>query len=125
MFLPVSESVAEGNMLRQRDLPYRVAPNFIPDEPGAERYDDHPSAQRYRSETSFSSQEISPETRASTCSLQPTANSIKRPPCVDRTSSAVLEDLPPGVVTLDVVPRAAVMSAWQRAVSSGRSVRCA
>ena len=41
MFIPVSHAVAAGNGLTTGNRPYRVIPNFIPDDLG-DRYDDSP-----------------------------------------------------------------------------------
>jgi glycosyltransferase involved in cell wall biosynthesis len=40
MFLPVSRSVAHGNGLVDHQLPFRIIPNFVADEPAASRTDD-------------------------------------------------------------------------------------
>ena len=42
MFLPVSYSVARGTRLTHRRVPYRVIPNFVPDNVSEQRRDDHP-----------------------------------------------------------------------------------
>lgn len=42
MFLPVSRAVAEGTQLAKYDLPYRIIPNFVPDDVDKQRDDAHP-----------------------------------------------------------------------------------
>ncbi len=39
MYLPVSQSVADGNQLTNSGFPYEVIPNFIPDEPASPKAD--------------------------------------------------------------------------------------
>ena len=43
MFLPVSRAVAEGTELERRGVPFRVIPNFVPDDIGQTPEVDHPA----------------------------------------------------------------------------------
>jgi glycosyltransferase involved in cell wall biosynthesis len=116
MFLPVSDAVAEGSMLRQQRLPYRVVPNFVPDELGTGRDDEcHPELAALPDQGFILFVgDITRDKGVET--LLEAYRRLKQPPPLVLIGRRDLRlgELPPGVTVLDVVPHAAVMSAWRR-----------
>ena len=120
VFLPVSSDVAAGNRLAQRGLPFRVIPNFVPDDvdrhgDGVASYVDRlPSGDFLLFVGGFSrSKGVHVLLRAYE-RLGP-----GRPPLVllgypTPESPELLRDLPAGVMCFESWPHAAVMEAWRR-----------
>jgi glycosyltransferase involved in cell wall biosynthesis len=116
MFLPVSDAVAEGSMLRQQRLPYRVVPNFVPDELGTGSGDErHPELAALPDQGFILFVGDITRDKGVETLLQAYRRLEQPPPLVlIGRRDLRLGDLPPGVTVLDVVPHAAVMSAWRR-----------
>jgi glycosyltransferase involved in cell wall biosynthesis len=117
MFIPVSRAVAEGNQLGPRRLPFRVIPNFVPDdiatmpEVGDPAFADLPSGDFLLYVGDLA------RDKGVTVLLDAYRRLDRAPPLVlIGRRHMPLDDLPPGVVALGVVPAAAVVTAWRRSL---------
>ncbi len=118
MFLPVSQAVAEGTRLAAYGLPYRVIPNFVPDNVSQQRADDSPLlAQLPREEFLLFVGDIRRDKGVEVL-LNAYASTVTPVPLVliGRLGSDISPQFPPGVIPfVQGWPHAAVMSAWGRA----------
>ena len=119
LFLPVSHSVAEGNRLHERRLPFRVIPNFIStdalsggtpmDDP---RLEDLPNGEFVLFVGGLDT------TKGVDVLLRAYAGLRNAPPLViiGASRAGALPPLPPNVIVLRDWPEAAVQTAWRRSV---------
>jgi glycosyltransferase involved in cell wall biosynthesis len=118
LFLPVSRAVAIGNRLEESRLPYRVIPNFVPDDVAVPKEDT----------ASFVTQ-LPPDgylmfagdlggEKGVGVLLQAYAQLSSPPPLVliGRPSSGAPTNIPPNVTVLHSWPHYAVMEAWRRSL---------
>ena len=117
MFLPVSQAVAQGTHLAACGVPYRVIPNFVPDNVGLLRNDDHELlAQLPRGEFLLFVGDVRRDKGVDVL-LKAYARSCTQVPLViiGRLGSDIAPQFPPGVIAfLQGWPHEAVMSAWKR-----------
>jgi glycosyltransferase involved in cell wall biosynthesis len=117
MFIPVSRAVADGNGLRRRRLPFRVIPNFVPDDlattPGA---DDPALADLPSGDFLLYVGDLARDKGVTV--LLDAYRALESPPplVLIGRSHLPLDDLPPGVTALGVLPAAAVVTAWRRSL---------
>ncbi len=119
MFVPVSEAVAIGNGLATRRHPYRVIPNFIPDDVG-DLDDDSPEyltqlpPDGYLLFVGSLTRQKGIETL-----LEAYAGLVGAPPLVlvGYTLPETPKTFPPNVVVLKNWPHAAVMTAWHHSLA--------
>jgi glycosyltransferase involved in cell wall biosynthesis len=118
LFLPVSRAVAIGNRLEERRLPYRLIPNFVPDDVAVPKGD----------ATSFVAQ-LPPDSylmfagdlaydKGVGVLLQAYTQLSCPPPLVliGRPSSGAPTHIPPNVTVLHSWPHHAVIEAWRRSL---------
>jgi glycosyltransferase involved in cell wall biosynthesis len=117
LFLPVSRAVAEGNALARYGLPFRVIPNFIPDELTARAEPDHPAlAELPAGDFVLFVGDITADKGANVL-LEAHGRLADPPPLVMIGRPYVsLARLPPNVTVLGVIPPSAVMAAWRRSL---------
>jgi glycosyltransferase involved in cell wall biosynthesis len=117
MFIPVSRAVADGNGLGRRRLPFRVIPNFVPDDlattPGA---DDPALADLPSGDFLLYVGDLARDKGVTV--LLDAYRALESPPplVLIGRSHLPLDDLPPGVIALGVLPAAAVVTAWRRSL---------
>jgi len=118
LFVPVSRAVAMGNRLAERGLPYRVIPNFVPDDIAAPRdvaasFAAQLPADGYLLFAGDLSREkgIDVLLSAYTDLTNPPPLVLIGRPCADTPA-----ELPPGVVVLRNWPHEAVMHAWRHSL---------
>jgi glycosyltransferase involved in cell wall biosynthesis len=117
MFVPVSAAVAAGNQLPTRKTPYRIIPNFIPDDVGAlgdESYRDQLPADGYLLFVGSLTHQKGIRTL-----LDAYAGLTGAPPLVliGYTMPDTPETFPDNVVVLKNWPHAAVMTAWRHSLA--------
>ena len=119
MYIPVSAAVAAGNGLTTGKRPYRVIPNFIPDNVG-DLCDDSPT---YRTQLPSDGYllfvgSLTHQKGIETL-LEAYAGLVGAPPLVliGYTLPESPKTFPPNVVVLKNWPHAAVMTAWQHSVA--------
>jgi glycosyltransferase involved in cell wall biosynthesis len=116
MFLPVSRSVAEQTRLEKSRVPYRIIPNFIPDNVEAPENDAHPLlAQLPEDDFLLYVGDLMPD-KGIDVLLQAHALLNKQIPLVliGRLDTGYLERVPPNVLHLGRWPHSAIMQAWSR-----------
>lgn len=117
MFLPVSQAVAEGNRLDEHNVPYKVIPNFIPDQVDAIYDDDDPFLSKLpKGEYLLFVGDVKADKGVEVL-LQAYAQINTRIPLV-LIGRLCIEDLPqrlpPNVFLMGTCSHNAVMGAWQR-----------
>jgi glycosyltransferase involved in cell wall biosynthesis len=117
MFLPVSSAVAEGNRLAKDGLPFRVIPNFVPDDLIARAHAEHPVLRRLpRDDFILFVGDVAPDKGADVL-IDAYARLTNPPPLVLIGRACIpLDRLPAGVTALGVIPSAAVIAAWRRSL---------
>ena len=116
MFLPVSRSVAEQTQLAKRGVPFRIVPNFIPDDVEPLEEDANALlAQLPESDFLLYVGDVMPDKGVDVL-LQAHAKLNNSMPLVliGRPVAGFLEHLPPNVVHLGRWPHSAIMQAWSR-----------
>jgi glycosyltransferase involved in cell wall biosynthesis len=117
LFLPVSQAVAEGNQLTKARLPYRVIPNFIPDQAGVACDEAHPLlAQLPKGDFLLFVGDVTRDKGAEVL-LRAYSELDTRVPLVligRPLLPGLAKHLPPNVLLLGGWPHDAVMAAWRR-----------
>ena len=116
MFLPVSRSVAEQTRLEKSRVPYRIIPNFIPDNAEAPENDAHALlAQLPENDFLLYVGDLMPD-KGIDVLLQAHAQLNNQIPLVliGRPVTGYLERIPPNVLHLGRWPHSAIMQAWSR-----------
>jgi glycosyltransferase involved in cell wall biosynthesis len=116
MFLPVSQAVVEGNQLDNYKVPYRIIPNFIPDEANIASTDANPFlAQLPKEDFLLFVGDLMPDKGVDVI-LQAYAELDTQMPLVliGRRSDRLYKNFPPNVLCLGAWPHDAVMGAWKR-----------
>jgi len=116
MFLPVSQAMAEVNQLAKYRVPYRVIPNFVPDNIGMLRDDDHPLlAQLPKDDYLLFVGDVVPDKGVGVLLRAYAEMRISVPlVLIGRQVDNFPERLPSNVLLLPSLPHEAVMSAWSR-----------
>ena len=118
MFLPVSQAVAQGTRMAVYQVPYRVIPNFVPDNVSLLRNDDHELlAQLPQGDFLLFVGDVRRDKGVEVL-LKAYARTGTQVPLVliGRIGSDISPHFPPGVLAfLHGWPHEAVMSAWERA----------
>jgi glycosyltransferase involved in cell wall biosynthesis len=117
MFLPVSSAVAAGNRLAKDRLPFRVIPNFVPDDLMARARPGHPALRRLpRGDFILFVGDVAPDKGADV--LLDAYRQLADPPPLVLIGRVYipLERLPPGVTALGEIPSPAVIAAWRRSL---------
>lgn len=116
-FLPVSQAVAQGTRLAARGVPYRIIPNFVPDNVSQQRDDAHELlAQLPQGDFLLFAGDIRRDKGVEVL-LNAYAGAGTQVPLVliGRIGSDISPHFPPGVIAfLQGWPHEAVMSAWGR-----------
>lgn len=116
MFLPVSQAVADATQLAKHRLPYRVIPNFVPDNLGELHDNAHPLLAQLPADKYLlfvgdmgrgKGEDVLLRAYAAMQSVVPLV-------LIGRPTAAVAKHLPPNVLILQSWPHTAVMSAWSR-----------
>jgi glycosyltransferase involved in cell wall biosynthesis len=116
MFLPVSQAVADGTRMAAYHVPYRVIPNFVPDNISLLRNDDHALlGQLPRGDFLLFVGDVRRDKGVEVL-LRAYARTGTRIPLVliGRIGSDISPEFPPNVMALQGWPHEAVMSAWGR-----------
>ena len=117
MFLPLSRAAADGNQLDKYKVPYKIVPNFIPDDIEALDNDDDPLlSQLPKGEFLLFVGDITHDKGAAVL-LQAYAEMKTQVPLVfigRPLLKELAENLPPNVFLLGKWPHNAVMAAWKR-----------
>jgi glycosyltransferase involved in cell wall biosynthesis len=116
MFLPVSRSVAEQTRLEKSRVPYRIIPNFIPDNVEAPENDTNALlAQLPENDFLLYVGDLMPD-KGIDVLLEAHAQLNKQIPLVliGRPVTGYLERIPPNVLHLGRWPHSAIMQAWSR-----------
>jgi glycosyltransferase involved in cell wall biosynthesis len=117
MFVAVSDYVAVGNELLERDLPFRVIPNFVPDDVVSATDPSHPQLRALPSEPYWLYVGALSHHKGVHVLLNAYAQLRGAPPLVliGRDAPDAPTGLPPNVTLIKDVPHEAVMAAWCRA----------
>ncbi len=116
MFLPVSQAVANATQLAKHRLPYKVIPNFVPDNVD-ELYDDtDPLLEQLPASTFLLFVGDMGRGKGEDVLLRAYSALGTAVPLVliGRPSAHIAENLPSNILVLQSWPHAAVMSAWSR-----------
>ena len=116
MFLPVSEAVAGGTQMEKYGVPYRVIPNFVPDNAGIGRNDDDSLLTHLPTEDFLLFVGDVRRDKGVEVLLRAYARMGSRVPLVliGRPGNDISLEFPPNVLALQGWPHEAVMSAWGR-----------
>ena len=116
MFLPVSRAVADATQLAKHRLPYRVIPNFVPDNLGECCDDADPLLAQLPKNTFLLFVGDMGRGKGEDVLLRAYAALRTEVPLVliGRPSADISKHVPPNVLVLQSWPHAAVMSAWRR-----------
>lgn len=116
MFLPVSRAVAEGTQLARYGVPYRIIPNFVPDDVYEQRDDTHPLLALLPGEDYLLFVGDVTRDKGVETLFQAYSGMEKRIPLVviGRPAEDISLRSPENVRILQSWPHAAVMSAWAR-----------
>jgi len=116
MFLPVSQAVADGVQLATRHVPYKVIPNFVPDNVGDEGNDSNTLLAQLPQEDFFLFVGDVKRDKGVGVLLQAYAEMQCTIPLViiGRPCHDFSVPIPPNVLVLPGWPHDAVMSAWSR-----------
>ncbi len=116
MFLPVSQAVVEGTQLARHKVPYRVMPNFIPDNADIACDDANPLlAQLPKEDFLLFVGDVTPDKGVDVL-LQACTEMDGQVPLVliGRPAAGLYEHLPPNVLLMGSWPHDAIMGAWSR-----------
>ena len=118
MYIPVSQAVADGNRLERRGLPFRVIPNFVPDDIGELPEVDDPALARLpdRGFLLFVG-DVAYDKGVET--LLSAYRMLDGPPPLVLLGRRYLplEHLPPRVLSVGVVSPPTVMATWRRSLA--------
>src|SRR6266571_2727263 len=116
MFLPVSQAVAEGTQLAKYEVPYRIIPNFVPDNLSMLRNDADPLLAHLPGEDFLLFVGDVKRDKGVEVLLQAFAEVGSQVPLVliGRPGNDLSMDFPPNAWALQDWPHEAVMSAWSR-----------
>jgi glycosyltransferase involved in cell wall biosynthesis len=116
MFLPVSQAVAEGTRMTKYGVPYRVIPNFVPDNVSMLRNDEDSLLTHLPREDFLLFVGDVRRDKGVEVLLRAYARTGSRVPLVliGRPGNDISLDFPPNVLALQGWPHEAVMSAWGR-----------
>lgn len=117
MYLPVSSAVARGNQLGDRDLPFEIVPNFVPDDVAGSATPDHPALKALPREPYWLFVGTLSRNKGIDVLLSAYERVRDAPPLVmigARWPDTPAE-FPRGSVVLHDLPHGAVMAAWSRA----------
>ena len=116
MFLPVSQAIAEVSQLAKHGMPYRVIPNFVPNDLGKSLGDADPLLAQLPKDNYLLF--VGDVTRDKGVEVLLRAYSEMRSQVplvlIGRPVADFPTNFPPGVLVLQSWPHAAVMSAWSR-----------
>jgi glycosyltransferase involved in cell wall biosynthesis len=118
LFLPVSQATAIGNGLAGSGLPYRVIPNFVPDEIAEARREDDPRLEALpKGDFVLFVGDLSPD-KGIDVLLEAYAGLPGAPPLVliGRRLPDTPADLPANVIEIGRWPHHLVMQAWHRSL---------
>lgn len=117
MFVPVSEYVAVGNELAARKLPFRVVPNFVPDDVTNASDPDHPALSALPDGPFWLFVGALSRHKGVHLLIEAYASIVGAPPLVliGRDAPDAPKAFPPNVILIKDVPHNAVMAAWARA----------
>jgi glycosyltransferase involved in cell wall biosynthesis len=116
MFIPVSQAVAEGNQLVKLEVPYRVIPNFVPDDISLSGDDTNPLLKKLPvGDFLLFVGDLSPD-KGIDVLLRAYAGMSSQIPLVliGRPMADLCKNLPRNVLLLESWPHEAVMGAWSR-----------
>lgn len=118
-FIPVSTAIAQGNSLA--DLPHRIIPNFVPDQPSSGEVDVEPYVEQLPDGPFLLFVGALGRLKGLPVLLDAYRLLRKAPPLVligypMRETDAILADLPPNVRVLGQWPPQAVHRAWESAL---------
>src|SRR3954451_1018839 len=114
MFVPVSRAVAEGTRLEGHALPFRVIPNFVPDDLASRAQPDHPALGDLPRERFILFVGDVAADKGAQVLLDAYARLTGAPPLVLIGRPYIpLSRLPPGAIALGELPYAAVIAAWR------------
>lgn len=118
LFLPVSRAVADGNGLPRHRVPFRVVPNFVPDDVAAPRGDTSPYIAQLPGEGYLLFVGDLVRDKGIAVLLDAYARLAAAPPLVliGRVRPETPAALPPHVVVRQNWPHDAVMAAWRRSL---------
>jgi glycosyltransferase involved in cell wall biosynthesis len=119
MFLPVSQAVADGSHLDERKIPYKIVPNFIPDQVDAIDDDNDPFLSQLPKEDFLLFVGDVTLDKGAGILLQAYAEMKTQIPLVLIGRPFVkdlVELLPPKVFLMGTWPHNAVMGAWKRSI---------
>lgn len=117
LYLPVSRAVAHGNQLERRGLPFRVIPNFVPDDIGMmPDGDDVALAKLPDGDFLLFVGDVARDKGVEV--LLDAYRRLDSPPPLVLIGRIYLplDNLPRGVLALGMLPTAAVMAAWRRSL---------
>jgi glycosyltransferase involved in cell wall biosynthesis len=116
MFLPVSSAVATGTQLAHFHVPYRIVPNFVPDNINELRNDEDPHLAQLPSGDFLLFVGDVKRDKGVGVLLKAYATLQRKIPLVliGRIGKEFAGELPPGVHALQGWPHEAVMAAWNR-----------
>ncbi len=118
MFLPVSQAMVEANQLDKHGVPYRVIPNFVPNDLGRSLSDADPLLSQLPTENYLLFVGDVTRDKGVEVLLRAYAGMGSQVPLVliGRLLTNFSVNLPPNVLILQSWPHAAVMSAWSRCI---------
>jgi glycosyltransferase involved in cell wall biosynthesis len=116
MFLPVSQSIAEVNQLDKYNVPYKIMPNFIPDNISMLHDDDNPLLAQLPKEgyLLFVGDVVRDKGVGVLLQAYAEMRSSVSLVLIGRQVEDFSENLPSNVLFLQSLPHEAVMSAWSR-----------
>jgi glycosyltransferase involved in cell wall biosynthesis len=117
MYLPVSRAVVSGNRLVEDDLPFKVVPNFVPDDVAQTANPDHPALAALPKKPFWLFVGTLSRNKGIDVLLD-AYRSIERPRSLVLIGSRWPEtprSFPAGVVVIEDLDHPAVMAAWSRA----------
>ena len=118
LFLPVSQATALGSGLEGSGLPYRVIPNFVPDDTGVPRQEEDPRLEELpQGDFILFAGDLSPD-KGIHVLLEAYADLLGAPPLVliGRRLPATPVTLPLNVIEIGRWPQPLVLQAWQRSL---------
>jgi len=116
MFLPVSRAIAEATQISRQKVPYRILPNFVPNDVGASHDETDPRLAQLPKDGYLLFVGDIGRAKGVEVLLKAYAGMTDRVPLVliGRPVAGFSPDFPPQVQVLQSWPHAAVMSAWSR-----------
>lgn len=118
MFLPVSQAVVEGTRLAKYEVPYRIIPNFIPDNLSILCNDTNPLLANLPKKDFLLFVGDLRRDKGVEVLLRAFAEMRSQVPLVliGRPANDLSRDFPPNALALQSWPHEAVMSAWKRCI---------